>query len=127
MRWCSVTSSAHASSSRTAHRWINEASRPPTSVQVIARTGFTDSSPPIVALPPSDASCLDTAEIRMSPADKMEAVNRVLAGLFLIGLSVAGAYGYTLSERERAYRQHLSEGDGGPARGDTAAPLDAPR
>ena len=36
MRWCSFTSSAQASSSRAAHRWMSAASRPPTSVQVMA-------------------------------------------------------------------------------------------
>src|SRR3954449_817249 len=101
MRWCSLTSSAQASSSRAAQRWIREASLPPTSLQVIARTGFTDSSPPIVALPPVP---LEPARPGMfppaSPA-RLDAVKRVLAGLFLLGLSAAGMYGYTLSERER--------------------------
>src|SRR5260370_24315030 len=35
-------------------------------------------------------------------------VKRVLAGLFLLGLSAAGVYGYTLSERERS-EEHTSE------------------
>ena len=61
----------------------------------------------------------------MFPADKMDAVKRVLAGLFLIGLSVAGVYGYTLSERERAYRQHLADGDAALARDNTAAAIEA--
>jgi tetratricopeptide (TPR) repeat protein len=41
----------------------------------------------------------------------MDGVKRVLAGLFLLGLSAAGVYGYTLSERERIYRQKIADGD----------------
>src|SRR5258708_9391444 len=55
----------------------------------------------------------------------MDAVKRVLAGLFLLGLSAAGVYGYTLSERERIYRQKLADGDAALARDNTGAAIEA--
>jgi tetratricopeptide (TPR) repeat protein len=61
----------------------------------------------------------------MFPLDKMDAVKRVLAGLFLLALSAAGVYGYTLSERERAYRQLIADGDAALARDNTAAAIEA--
>src|SRR5215203_2820337 len=122
MRWCSLTSSAQASSSRAAHRWMSEASLPPTSLQVIARTGFTESSPPIVALP---LDALDTGLPGLFPAVRLDAVKRILAGSFLLALSAAGAYGYTLSERERSYRQLITDGDGALAGDNTFAAIEA--
>jgi len=55
----------------------------------------------------------------------MDAVKRVLAGLFLLVLSAAGVYGYTLSERERAYRQLIAKGDADLARDNTAAAIES--
>lgn len=55
----------------------------------------------------------------------MDAVKRVLAGLFLLGLSGAGVYGYTLSERERNYRQLITDGDAALARDNTVAAVEA--
>jgi tetratricopeptide (TPR) repeat protein len=55
----------------------------------------------------------------------MDAVKRVLAGLFLLGLSAAGVYGYTLSERERTYRQKIADGDAAVARDNTGAAIEA--
>jgi tetratricopeptide (TPR) repeat protein len=55
----------------------------------------------------------------------MDAVKRVLAGLFLLGLSAAGVYGYTLSERERNFRQHITDGDAALARDNTVAAIEA--
>jgi tetratricopeptide (TPR) repeat protein len=52
-------------------------------------------------------------------------VKRVLAGLFLLGLSAAGMYGYTLSERERSYRQLIADGDAALARDNTFAAIEA--
>jgi len=52
-------------------------------------------------------------------------VKRVLAGLFLLGLSAAGVYGYTLSERERDYRQKIADGDAALAADKTAAAIEA--
>jgi tetratricopeptide (TPR) repeat protein len=52
-------------------------------------------------------------------------VKRVLAGLFLLGLSAAGGYGYTLSERERTFRQLIADGDGALARDNTVAAIEA--
>jgi tetratricopeptide (TPR) repeat protein len=52
-------------------------------------------------------------------------VKRVLAGLFLLGLSAAGVYGYTLSERERTYRQKIADGDAALARDNTGAAIEA--
>ena len=52
-------------------------------------------------------------------------MKRVLAGLFLLGLSAAGVYGYTLSERERAYRQKIADGDAALARDQTSAAVEA--
>jgi tetratricopeptide (TPR) repeat protein len=52
-------------------------------------------------------------------------VKRILAGLFLLGLSAAGVYGYTLSERERNFRQHITDGDSELARDNTAAAIEA--
>jgi tetratricopeptide (TPR) repeat protein len=52
-------------------------------------------------------------------------VKRVLAGLFLLGLSAAGVYGYTLSERERTYRQLIADGDAALARDNTGAAIEA--
>jgi tetratricopeptide (TPR) repeat protein len=61
----------------------------------------------------------------MFPLGKMDAVKRVLAGLFLLAVSAAGVYGYSLSERERAYRQLLADGDTALARDNTAAAIEA--
>jgi tetratricopeptide (TPR) repeat protein len=55
----------------------------------------------------------------------MDGVKRVLAGLFLLGLSGAGVYGYTLSERERTYRQKIADGDAAVARDNTGAAIEA--
>ena len=55
----------------------------------------------------------------------MDAVKRVLAGLFLLGLSAAGVYGYTLSERERTFRQKITDGDAALARDNTVAAIEA--
>ena len=52
-------------------------------------------------------------------------MKRVLAGLFLLGLSAAGVYGYTLSERERTYRQQIADGDAALARDNTGAAIEA--
>jgi tetratricopeptide (TPR) repeat protein len=52
-------------------------------------------------------------------------VKQVLAGLFLLGLSAAGVYGYTLSERERTYRQLIADGDAALARDNTGAAIEA--
>jgi tetratricopeptide (TPR) repeat protein len=52
-------------------------------------------------------------------------VKRVLAGLVLLGLSAAGGYGYTLSERERTYRQKIADGDTALARDNTVAAIEA--
>ena len=55
----------------------------------------------------------------------MDAVKRVLAGLFLLGLSAAGVYGYTLSERERNFRQFITDGDSALAADNTVAAIEA--
>src|SRR5258708_7004774 len=55
----------------------------------------------------------------------MDGVKRVLAGLFLLGLSAAGVYGYTLSERERTYRQLIADGDAALSRDNTGAAIEA--
>jgi tetratricopeptide (TPR) repeat protein len=52
-------------------------------------------------------------------------MKRALAGLFLLGLSAAGVYGYTLSERERTYRQLIADGDAAFARDNTGAAIEA--
>ncbi|HUQ26734.1 MAG TPA: tetratricopeptide repeat protein [Burkholderiales bacterium] len=52
-------------------------------------------------------------------------MKRVLAGVFLLGVSAAGVYGYTLSERERSYRQAVAEGDAALARDNTGAAIEA--
>jgi len=52
-------------------------------------------------------------------------VKRVLAGLFLLGLSAAGVYGYTLSELERTYRQLIADGDAALAMDNTGAAIEA--
>ena len=54
-----------------------------------------------------------------------DAVKRVLAGLFLLALSAAGVYGYTLSERERSYRRLIADGDAALARDNTSAAIEA--
>jgi tetratricopeptide (TPR) repeat protein len=55
----------------------------------------------------------------------MDAVKRVLAGLFLLGLSGAGVYGYTLSERERTFRKKITDGDAALARENTVDAIEA--
>jgi tetratricopeptide (TPR) repeat protein len=52
-------------------------------------------------------------------------VKRVLAGLFLLGVSGAGVYGYTLSERERTYRDKIADGDAALAADNTGAAIEA--
>ena len=52
-------------------------------------------------------------------------VKRSLAGLLLLALSAAGVYGYTLSERERTYRQAIADGDAALAHDDTAGAIEA--
>jgi tetratricopeptide (TPR) repeat protein len=52
-------------------------------------------------------------------------MKRVLAGLSLLGLSAAGVYGYTLSERERSYRQKIADGDAAVTRDNTSAAIEA--
>jgi tetratricopeptide (TPR) repeat protein len=54
-----------------------------------------------------------------------DALKRVLAGVFLLALSAAGVYGYTLSERERSYRQSIADGDAALARDNTSAAIEA--
>jgi tetratricopeptide (TPR) repeat protein len=55
----------------------------------------------------------------------MDAVKRVLAGIVLLALTGAAVYGYTLSERERAYRQAIADGDAALARDSAAAAIEA--
>jgi tetratricopeptide (TPR) repeat protein len=55
----------------------------------------------------------------------MDAVKRVLAGILLLALSGAAVYGYTLNERERAYRQAMADGDAALARDNAAAAVEA--
>lgn len=55
----------------------------------------------------------------------MEGVKRVLAGIVLLVLTGAAVYGYTLSERERGYRQHIADGDAALAHDNTAAAIEA--
>ena len=55
----------------------------------------------------------------------MDGVKRVLAGLFLLGLSAAGVYGYTLSERDRTYRQKVADGDAALSADNTGAAIEA--
>lgn len=52
-------------------------------------------------------------------------MKRVLAGLVLLGLSAAGVYGYTLSERERSFRQFITDGDIALARDNSVAAIEA--
>ena len=52
-------------------------------------------------------------------------MKRVLAGLVLLGLSAAGVYGYTLTERERAYRQKIADGDAALEQDNTFAAIEA--
>ena len=52
-------------------------------------------------------------------------MKRILAGIVLLVLSGAAVYGYTLSERERSYRQKLAEGDAALAHDNTAAAIEA--
>ncbi len=60
----------------------------------------------------------------MAPV-KLDVVKRILAGSVLLGLSAAGVYGYTLSERERSYRQRVADGDAALARENTIAAIEA--
>jgi tetratricopeptide (TPR) repeat protein len=55
----------------------------------------------------------------------MDAVKRVLAGIVLLVLTGAAVYGYTLSERERAYRRYIAEGDAALAKDNTVAAVEA--
>ena len=55
----------------------------------------------------------------------MDGVKRVLAGIFLLALAAAAVYGYTASERERSYRQLLSNGDTALAQDNTFAAIEA--
>ena len=48
-----------------------------------------------------------------------------MAGLCLLGLSGAGVYGYTLSERERNFRQFITDGDAALAHDNTVAAVEA--
>lgn len=52
-------------------------------------------------------------------------MKRVLAGVFLLGLSAAGVYGYTRNERERGYRQLVADGDAALGSGNTSAAVEA--
>jgi tetratricopeptide (TPR) repeat protein len=45
--------------------------------------------------------------------------------MFLLGVSAAGVYGYTLSERERTYRQKIADGDAAMAVDNTGAAIEA--
>jgi tetratricopeptide (TPR) repeat protein len=55
----------------------------------------------------------------------MDGMKRVLAGILLLVLTGAAVYGYTLSERERAYRQLIADGEAALARDNTAAAIEA--
>ena len=52
-------------------------------------------------------------------------MKRILAGSVLLGLSAAGVYGYTVSERERSFRQAIADGDAALARDNTSAAVEA--
>src|SRR5262245_6111404 len=55
----------------------------------------------------------------------MDAVKRILAGILLLALTGAAVYGYTLNERERAYRQAIADGDAALARDSSSAAIEA--
>jgi len=52
-------------------------------------------------------------------------VKRTLAGIVLLVLTGAAVYGYTLSERERSYRQSITEGNAALSKDNTAAAVEA--
>jgi tetratricopeptide (TPR) repeat protein len=52
-------------------------------------------------------------------------VKRVLAGILLLVLTGAAVYGYTLTERERTYRQLIADGDAALSRDDAEAAIGA--
>jgi len=55
----------------------------------------------------------------------MDGVKRVLAGICVLGLTVAAVYGYMATERERSYRQLLANGDAALAQDNTAEAIRA--
>ena len=59
------------------------------------------------------------------PHGLIDDVKRTLAGILLLGLTAAAVYGYSLSERERAYRRAIAEGDAALAAGSTAAAIES--
>src|SRR5207302_6142558 len=60
---------------------------------------------------------------RRSPAT-MDGVKRLLAGICLLFLAAAAAYGYTATQRERTYRQLLANGDSALAQDNTFAAVE---
>ena len=55
----------------------------------------------------------------------MGAVKRVLAGLLLLAVASAGVYGYTVTRRDRTYRELIAHGDSALAQDNTFAAIDA--
>ena len=52
-------------------------------------------------------------------------MKRTLAGLLLLAMTAAAVYGFTLSERERAYRQKIADGDAAVAQDNSASAIEA--
>jgi cellulose synthase operon protein C len=52
-------------------------------------------------------------------------MKRLLAGILVLGLTAAAVYGYTVSRRERTFRQFLADGEAALARDNTFAAIEA--
>src|SRR5215831_2458913 len=111
IRWCSVTSSAHAASSRAAHRCTNVASRTPRSDQLATRACFTRKSR---TTSPTIAK-LDTGLIGKFPEGPILSgdtpMRRALFFVAAVSLAVAAAAGVFEVVRDRDYRTQLNRGD----------------
>src|SRR5213595_3829724 len=103
---------------------MSAASRPPTSVQVMDGTGFTDSPSAMLPPPPSGAVTLMDLETRQDERFHrpiIRTVRRAFLAVLTVCVCAAAVYGYTAARRERTFRLLIDHGDAALAKDDTFA------
>jgi tetratricopeptide (TPR) repeat protein len=73
---------------------------------------------------PERSTSLEAVPRRKFPFWYHDAVKRVLAGVALLAVIAAGVYGYTVTRRDRTYRDLLVQGDAALAQDNTVAAIE---
>src|SRR4029450_6296319 len=110
---------------------MRAASLPPASVQVMARTGFTDSPCAILALHRWGITAayggLEPVRRQRFPPPvnaRIRSLKRLLLALVVL-CGLAAVYGYVVTDRENRHRELIRQGDAAMAAGDLSTAIEA--